>query len=64
MAHMPKPHRQVEWARRSDAALEPANAEIKAGDEVKANASPRFRRFVTSAARTFQVYESPPNPTL
>jgi hypothetical protein len=36
------------WARNSATALGPANAEFNAGDEVKANARPRFLKFVIS----------------
>lgn len=41
-------HRQLTWARNSATALGPANAEFNAGDEVKANARPRFLKFVIS----------------
>jgi hypothetical protein len=58
IVQIPKPHRQL-WTlfKNDSAALDPTKAEMIAGDEVKANASPRFLRFVTSAARTSQVYE-------
>lgn len=52
MPQTPIPHRQLTWARNCSAALDPAKAEIKAGDEVKAKASPRFLRLVTSAEST------------
>jgi hypothetical protein len=56
MAKMPKPQRQLSTVSKKDsAAFEPANAVIMYGEEVKANARPRFLKDVTSAARTATV---------
>jgi len=53
MAKIPKPQRQLSTLIKNDsAAFEPANAVIMYGEDVKANAIPRFRKDVTSAART------------
>lgn len=52
MAKAPNPHRQSTCFKKPSAAFDPANAVIMYGDEVNANANPRFLRFVASAART------------
>lgn len=55
IAKAPKPQRQLTFNKKPSAALDPAKAVIMYGDEVKANAKPRFLRSVTSAASTQTV---------
>lgn len=64
MAKIPKPQRQLLTCIRKDsAAFDPANAVIIYGEEVNANAIPRFLKDVTSAARTAAMYIMPEKPT-
>jgi hypothetical protein len=56
IAKQPNPHRQfLTFKRKASEAFDPANAVIMYGDDVNANARPRFRSDVTSAARTATV---------
>lgn len=56
IAKLPNPQRQFPtFKRNASAAFDPANAVIMYGDEVNANAMPRLRRDVTSAAKTATV---------
>jgi hypothetical protein len=64
IAKIPKPQRQLFTLIRNDsAALEPAKAVIMYGEDVNANAMPRFLKDVTSAARTAAMYIIPEKPT-
>jgi hypothetical protein len=62
MAKQPKPHRQLTCSRNASAALDPANAVIMYGEDVNANARPRFFSDVESAASTSTEYVIPAKP--